>query len=88
VGFIDRIRLAAAAMTGRVVTANRDYRGKTKSGYIFNGAKFRGSSVYPSGWNLDNADLRDKSRVAYWESAGAGYAGAIGRQRDRHGAGA
>ena len=67
-GFIDRIRLAAAAMTGRVVTANRDYRGKTKSGYIFNGAKFRGSSVYPSGWNLDNADLRDKSRVAYWDS--------------------
>jgi lambda family phage portal protein len=67
----DRLRLAAAAMTGKVVAVQRDYRGKTKSGYLFNGAKFRGSSIYPSGWDLDNEELRNKSRFAYWDSTQA-----------------
>lgn len=70
-GMIDRIRLAVAAISGSVVAVQRDYRGKTKSGYMFNGSKFRGSAVYPSGWDLDNAALRDKSRVAYWDSTQA-----------------
>jgi lambda family phage portal protein len=70
-GFIDRVRLAVGAMTGKVVASTRDYRGRTKSGYLVDGNKFSGSNSYPSGATLDNETLREKSRLAYWDSTQA-----------------
>jgi lambda family phage portal protein len=42
-----------------------------RNGNIFDGSKFRGSTFYPSSWDLDVEALRDKSRVAYWDSTQA-----------------
>ncbi len=52
-------------------TSQVNNRYGTKSGYLFSGAKFTGSSVYPSAWDLDNETIRDQSRAAYWDSTQA-----------------
>src|SRR5512140_3711751 len=45
--------------------------GSTKPGYLFDGKKFSGSSMYPSSWNLDNEKIRDNCRVAFFDSSQA-----------------
>lgn len=42
-----------------------------KNGTLFDGSKFNGATFYPSAWDLDVPKLRDKSRVAYWDSTQA-----------------
>jgi lambda family phage portal protein len=69
-GLIDRVRLAAAAIAGNV-SASWNWRGGTKSGHMFDGSKFKGSAVYPSNYGKDVATLRERSRVAYWDSTQA-----------------
>jgi lambda family phage portal protein len=73
VGFADRFRLAAAAIAGRVTApvAGWNWRNGTKSGHVFDGSKFKGSLIYPSKWDLDNEMLRERSRIAYWDSTQA-----------------
>lgn len=70
-GMLDRVRLAAAAMTGRVVSASWNWRSGTKSGSIFNGSKVSGRKAYPSAFDLDNDALRDAVRASYWDSTQA-----------------
>jgi lambda family phage portal protein len=43
----------------------------TKSGYLFDGKKFSGSSMYPSAWNLDNEKIRENCRIAFFDSSQA-----------------
>lgn len=69
-GMMDRVRLAAAALNGSV-KASWNWRGGTKSGHLFGGSKFKGALNYPSAWGLDNTELRDRSRAAYWDSTQA-----------------
>jgi lambda family phage portal protein len=72
VGIFDRVRLAAAALTGRVVASSGwNWRSGTKPGVMFDGSKFSGSLIYPSKFDLDHEALRDRSRIAYWESSQA-----------------
>lgn len=61
----ERIELIQAGISGQ---ASWNYSGGTKSGMIFDGSKFKGSSFYPSFWLSDNSILRDRSRAAYWDS--------------------
>lgn len=44
------------------------YAPKSPSGYLFDGSKFSGAVVYPSSWNLDNSAIREKSRIAFFDS--------------------
>lgn len=69
-GIFDRLRLAADALTGKV-TASWNWRSGTKSGHVFDGSKFKGSLIYPSKWELDTEALRERSRIAYWDSTQA-----------------
>jgi len=69
-GLLDRVKLATAALTGKV-TASWNWRGGTKSGHIFDGSKFKGAMFFPSLWGQDTTALRDRSRSAYWESTQA-----------------
>lgn len=69
------IREAWASLLGNNKKQDQEtswtWNGGTKSGHIFDGTKFKGSSLYPSSWNLDNSELREQSRVAYWDSTQA-----------------
>lgn len=67
-GILERVKLAAAAISGRIAVARWDYRSGTKAGYMMNGSKFRGGMIYPSAFDLDHEAIRDRSRLAYWET--------------------
>jgi lambda family phage portal protein len=54
--------------SGRDASAGWSPRVSTRSGHLFDGSKFRGSLLFPSLWGQDTEALRDRSRMAYWES--------------------
>lgn len=69
---MGRIADAWKALTSKKDLVSFDgYPDGTKSGHVFDGSKFSGSLLYPSNWSFDGETLRQRSRIAYWDSTQA-----------------
>jgi len=70
-GLLDTARAIGRGLiaVGRAVAGDWSWRGgATASRTLWDGSKFKGSLIYPSAWDIDNATLRARSRIAYWDS--------------------
>ena len=80
--FRDKLKVAFSALSNKnYKTGNENISNwNWKGGYLWNGSKFDGSKLYPSGFTTDIEKLRDASRAAYWDSMQA--RGIVGRFND------
>jgi capsid protein len=67
----DRAKLSWNIFRGKVSASGWTPRTGAKGYHLFDGSKFKGSLYYPSAFSLNSAALRDRSRVAYWDSTQA-----------------